>query len=135
MVEANASAAYIQRLLCSVFCVLLLFMVQQYQLSYEELRDTGPRWISFMRKSVFHTKFSVNVPHVGQIDQTDHDLDYLEPIQPLWDAVHDLYSTDPTQQHVLDHADYMAATRQRELDHTDHTDHTDQEYICPGRQI
>ena len=30
-----------------------------------------------------------------QIDQTDYDLDHLDPSLPLWDAVQDPYSTDP----------------------------------------
>ena len=33
--------------------------------------------------------------------------------------VQDLYSTDPTQEKALDHADYTAPTRQHERDHTD----------------
>ena len=38
--------------------------------------------------------------------------------------------------HVIDHVDYTAPTRLRELDPTDptdHTDHTDQESICSER--
>ena len=54
-----------------------------------------------------------------QIDYllVDHlQIDHLDPILPLWDAVQDLYSTDPTdRKHVLDHAGYTAPTRQRKL--------------------
>ena len=46
------------------------------------------------------------------------------------DAVQDLYSTDPTRKHPLDHADCAAPTRQHELDLKDHTDH---DYSCPER--
>ena len=55
----------------------------------------------------------------------------------------DLFSTDPTQEtrptiyiHIYIFAQYVAPTRQRELDHsdhTDHTDHTDQGSIFPER--
>ena len=37
----------------------------------------------------------------------------------------DLYSTDPSQELVLDHANDPVPTRQHDLDHTDQ----DQEYI------
>ena len=30
--------------------------------------------------------------------RTDDDLDHLDPSLPLWDAVQDLYSTDPTEE-------------------------------------
>ena len=51
--------------------------------------------------------------------------------------MHDLYSTDPAQEYVLDDADDAAPTRQHELNHTDHTDHTDQEciYICALKDL
>ena len=37
-------------------------------------------------------------PHVGQIDQIDHDLDHPDPNLPLWDVVPDLWSTHLTQE-------------------------------------
>ena len=48
------------------------------------------------------------------------------------------YRPNPKTQsgeHVLNHADYTAPTRNHELDHTDHTDHTDQDCVCPAWQI
>ena len=57
--------------------------------------------------------------HVGQIYQIDQNLDHLDRNPPLWDAVQDLNSTDPTQDTgpTVDHDDYTAPTRQDELDH------------------
>ena len=40
----------------------------------------------------------VSITLAGQIDQTDHDLDDLDPNLPPRDAVQDLYGTDPTQE-------------------------------------
>ena len=52
-------------------------------------------------------------------------VNHLVPHPPLWKAVQDLYSTDPTQETfatIIDHADYTGPTRLHELDRTDHTD-------------
>ena len=38
-----------------------------------------------------------NYCHVGQIDQTDHDLDHLDPNLSLWNVVQHLCGTDPTK--------------------------------------
>ena len=67
--------------------------------------------------------------------RTDHDLDNLDnldnlyPSLPLGGVVQYLYSRYPTQETCSSHADYMAPTRQHELDNTD------QEFIWSARQI
>ena len=63
----------------------------------------------------------------GFTSRTDQDQDYADPNLPLWEVVHDLYSTDLTQEtRPTDHADFAAPTLQHELDHLD------QESICLG---
>ena len=37
---------------------------------------------------------------MANIRLTDHVLDNLNPILPLWHVVEDLYSTDPTKQNL-----------------------------------
>ena len=66
--------------------------------------------------------------HASNGSSTDQ-IDHVDPTLPLWDAVQDLsicILQILPRKHVLDLADYMAPTRQHELDHTDRTD---QEYI------
>ena len=83
-----------------------------------------------------------NIPHLGQTDQTDHDLDHLDridqtdhdldnlvPCLPLREAI---YQIQPRTR-LLDRADHTDPTGQhgsamKDLDHqvgTDRTDHTD----------
>ena len=74
-----------------------------------------------------------NIPHLGQTDQTDHDLDNLVPCLPLREAI---YQIQPRTR-LLDRADHTDPTGQhgsamKDLDHqvgidrTDHTDHLSQ---------
>ena len=53
--------------------------------------------------------------------QTDHDLDldHLVPDLPLCEVVQDLRNTDPTQEHVLGHADGTGPIRRHELGRQD----------------
>ena len=40
----------------------------------------------------------VRKSYAPRTDQTDHDLDHLDPNLPVWRAVQDLYRTDPIQE-------------------------------------
>ena len=66
----------------------------------------------------------LDVKHITRLidhdlDQIGHDLDNLDPNLPLGDFVQDLYSTDPTHEHMRDDAACKGLTPQHELDHTD----------------
>ena len=65
-----------------------------------------------------------------------HDLDHLDLTLPFCGTVRDLCRICTGQiqprKNVLDYADFVAPTRQHELDHTDHTD---QGSIFPAWQI
>ena len=73
----------------------------------------------------------MNLSHLGQIDETDHDLDHLRssPAVARGSAGSVQYRSIQIQPRkpVLDHADYTAPTRQHERNQTD------QEYACRER--
>ena len=67
-------------------------------------------------------------PHVGQIDQIDHDLDHPDPNLAFWGVVQDLFSTDPTQETCPPSCRLFDAHLE-----TWELDDTDQGSICPER--
>ena len=73
------------------------------------------------------------VAHVGQTDQIDHDLDHLYLNLPFWDALRDLYSTDPTQEACPRSSRFLYGSHPATW--AMYVDHADEEHICRKGRI